>query len=135
MNSTAKIYNVVMQFSVVVFSITLAWFSFIYYPKIVNEYKNVATGGGQPAGQVSANFSNFPIETASYRIEFDKNSQNYYVFVKGTTVGGFVENKNSAELVLKSALSLQTLCNLNIIYVSTEKLILDANLKSSNNCK
>src|SRR3989344_5888900 len=103
MNPAAKIYNVVMQFSVVVFSITLVWFSFIYYPKIVNEYKNVATGGGQPAGGVFANFSNFPIESASYRIEFDKNSQNYYVFVKGTTVGGFVENKNSAALGLNSA--------------------------------
>lgn len=134
MNPAARIYNVVMQFSVVVFSLILVWFSFIYYPKIVNQYKNVATGGGQPAGQVSANFSNFPIETANYRIEFDKNSQNYYVFVGGATVGGFVENKNSAVLALKSALSLQSLCNLNIIYASVEKLTLPADLKSSTNC-
>lgn len=135
MNSAAKIYNVVMQFSIVVFSLTLAWFSFIYYPKIVNQYKNVATGGRPLAGQVSANFSNFPIETSSFKIEFDKNSGNYYVFVKGTTVSGFNENKNSAELALKSALSVQTLCNLNIIYVSTEKLTLPQDLKSSTNCK
>ncbi len=135
MNKSApKIYSTIMQFSIVAFSLTLAWFSFIYYPKIVNQYKNVSTAS-KPAGQVSANFSNFPIQTDTYRIEFDKNSGNYYVFVKGATINQYVENKNRAGLALKSTLSVQSLCKLNIVYASSEKLTLGAELKSSTNCK
>ena len=123
-----------MQFSIVVFALTLGWFSFVYYQKVVNQYKNVATAS-KSAGQVSANFGKFPIETDAYRIDFDKKSGNYYVFVDGATINQYIENKNSAELALKSALSQQTLCKLNIVYASTSKLTLSSQLKSSTNCK
>lgn len=132
--SSPKIYTTIMQFSIVVFALTLGWFSFVYYPKVVNQYKNVATVQ-KPAGQVSANFENFPIETDAYRIDFDKKSGNYYVFIGGSTINQYVQNKNSAELALKSALSQQSLCKLNIVYASVGKLTLSSGLKSSTGCK
>jgi len=41
MNGMAvRFYNTILQFSILFFTFALVWFSFIYYPKIVDQYKS-----------------------------------------------------------------------------------------------
>ena len=132
---TSKIYTPVLQLSIVALTFALVWFSFIYYPKVINNYK---TGNIQKAPvikPVSANSQNFPIETSAYRIIYQENSQTYYAFVEGKNLDQFVVNKNNAELAIKTALSLEKLCNLDVIYVSAQNLKVPPQFKGSSDCR
>lgn len=128
-----RVYNVILQLSILVFGASLVWFAFVYYPKVVDKYKNVPLPT-KSSGNVSANFSGFPIETQTFRITYEAKPNSYYVFVEGDQLPTFVDNKNRAILALKSALSLESVCKLNIFYVSTQRLQIPDSLKVSPNC-
>ena len=121
--SMHKIYTWVLEISVVVMTLALVWFAFVYYPKVTSEYK---TGAVLPKKTlykpVYAQSTKFPIETSAYRIVYEQKSQTYYVIVAGQKLDEYVFNRDNAKLALKSALSLENLCNLNVIYTSSTGL-------------
>ena len=116
-----KIYSGILQLSILVLTWALVWFAFVYYPKITKEYK-----AGNLPSRISATAqratTNFPIETESFKLIFEEGSQTYYAFIQGKTLDQFQENKNAAQLVLKNALSADNLCDVEVIYVSTQRL-------------
>ena len=120
--TTSRIYKGILQFSILVFTVALAWFAFIYYPRIINEYRAGRIPAKQLVTTVSAKANKFPIETENYRLVFEDKSGTYYAFINGKTLEEYLNNKNGASLTLKSILSLDSLCGLNIIFASTTKL-------------
>ena len=131
---TARLYTGVLQFSIIFFTFALVWFSFVYYPKVVDQYKNGRIAGRPFARPAIASSSNFPIETVAFRLVYEPGSGNYYAFIEGKTLNEYLENKNSAQLALKTALSVENLCSFNIIYTSAEKLEIPKQYKTSSNC-
>ncbi|MBI2327899.1 hypothetical protein HYU92_06295 [Candidatus Curtissbacteria bacterium] len=117
-----KIYTGVVQFSLVSLTIALAWFAFIYYPRVVNDYRTGNFPKKLAVAPVSAASKQFPIETNAYRIVFGKSSDTYYVFINGNNLDAYVNNRNSARLALKTALSMDNLCTISVIYVSNALL-------------
>src|SRR3989344_9000423 len=117
--TTSRIYKGILQFSILVFTVALAWFAFIYYPKITSEYRAGRIPAKQLVTTVSAKGNKFPIEAENYRLVFEDKSGTYYAFINGKTLEEYLNNKNGASLTLKSILSLDSLCGLNIIFAST----------------
>ena len=133
-DKSSKIYNHVLQLSIVSLTSALVWFSFVYYPKVINEYKT----GSQPSQTifkpVQATSQKFPIDTEAYNIQYEQASQTYYVFVKGQMLDVFEFNRQNAKLALKTALSSENLCNFSVIYVSTENLKVPQSLTDNSDC-
>lgn len=117
-----KIYNSVLQLSILVFTSALVYFAFVYYPRTINQYKTATLAQKPFVPSVVAQNDKFPIETTAYRLVFEASSSTYYVFVEGKTLQVFLENKNAADFALKNALSEDSLCAYNIIYSSVERL-------------
>lgn len=127
--------NKIMQVSVVLLTVVLFWFSFVYYPKLVGRYQSgnveVANVVFNP---VSASSYNFPIKTEAYTIEYEDASQTYYVFVEGTDLVTYSLNRDSAKLALKTALSLEKLCGQNVIYASSGTVEVPPKYSQSSDC-
>jgi len=131
-----RIYNVILQLSIVVFTAALVYFAFVYYPKVIRDYKSGKIPPGKPMiASVAAVGNKFPIETSGYRIVHEEKSNAYYVFIAGNSLDQYLLNKDGASLTLKSALSEDSLCDLNVIYVSTAKLEIPQQYKTDVNCK
>ncbi len=129
-----KLFTIFIQLSIAVFTLALIWFSFVYYPRIVSQYEGV----GLPTSKIissAATYGSFPIETSEFRLVYEINSNTYYAFIEGANIASFADNKNRATLALKSALSLETVCDLNVIYVSTAKLGVPQELKNPASCR
>ena len=130
-----KIYTIILQFSVVVLTLLFAWFTFVYYPKIVNEYKAGNFPIKQSIALPAGNNNRFPIETSAYRVDFEIASNTHYVFVRGNDLETYLTNRDGAKLALKSTLSLQSLCGLNLIYVSAQNLKIPQKYQSNTDCR
>jgi len=131
-----KVYNAILQLSIVVFTAALVYFAFVYYPKVIRDYKNGKIPLGKPMiASVAAVGNKFPIETSGYRIAYEEKSNTYYVFASGKSIDEYLLNKNGASLTLKTALSEDSLCSLNVVYVSTAKLEIPQQYKTDANCK
>ena len=131
----SRIYTAVVQMSILVFTCVLVWFAFVYYPKVVNNYKT----GNFPkknfvSGVAAASFK-FPIETKIFRLVYEENSGTYYAFISGENLDDYLINKNSAQLAMKTALSRDSLCNVNIVYVSTANLKIPEKYKGNTDCR
>ena len=112
-----------MEISVVILTSALVWFAFVYYPRVVNQYKSGAVLPTRTIYKpVYAESMQFPIETKAFRIVYEQKSGTYYAFIAGARLDEFVFNRDNAKLVLKSALSVENLCNVKVIYASTGKL-------------
>lgn len=122
METQVKIYQIVLQFSTVALTVVLGWFAFIYYPKIVNDYKTGNFPTEQVITPVVAGSKKFPIETSAYRIVAEVDPAVYYVFVEGDNLERYLVNRDSAKLALKSALSVPDLCGKTVVFVSTQDL-------------
>ncbi|OGD86587.1 hypothetical protein A2164_03470 [Candidatus Curtissbacteria bacterium RBG_13_35_7] len=129
-----KITTVILQISIASFTICLVWFAFIYYPQIVKKFQKVGLPQTKVILNIEATSGSFPIETALYTIKYEKDSNTYYAFINGANSAEFVDNKNSATLALKSLLSVESICNLNVIFASTAGLDLPRELKRPTNC-
>lgn len=112
----------ILSASTLALAITLLWFAFVYYPKVVDDYKvgNFPKKGLIP--QVAAISYKFPIETTIFRLDYDTGSVTYYAIIQGEALDEYVVNRDSAKLALKTALSLESLCEVNVIYVSAARL-------------
>ena|SRR3989344_8884835 len=130
-----KLYNITLQMSLLVFTSALVYFAFVYYPRIINEYKK---GNVPPPKSIIApavaTIGTFPIETENYRIVYGENSDSYYIFVQGKRLDQYVLNRDSATLSLKSVLAKDTLCGLNRIYISVENLDIPDKYNTDPNC-
>jgi len=112
-----KIFRTLTQLSVLVFTVALVYFAFVYYPKVLDKYKNQGVPGAKPVvAPVSAGEKKFPVETKNFRIEYSEDSDTYYVFVTGDKLDQFLINRNSAALTLKNTLSVDSLCSYKVIY-------------------
>lgn len=136
-----KLHTTVLQFSIVFFTFALAYFAFVYYPKVVSDYKQGFSAnktGNVPAQTilkpVSANSAKFPIETSAYMLLYEEGSQTYYAFIQGDMLDVFEFNRQNAKLALKTALSAEDLCDFNIIYVSAAEIDVPQNLTDNSDC-
>ena len=130
-----KIYSGVLQFSILAFTLALVYFAFVYYPKVVANYKAGKVPPAKPViAPVAAVSGKFPIETKNFRIVYEEGADTYYVFVAGERLDQFLLNRNSASLTLKSVLSAESLCNYNVIYSSAASLEVSEKYKQEPNC-
>ncbi len=132
---TATIYNRTLQISVVALSAALFWFAFIYYPRVVGELRSGRALVKNPfLKPVAANHYNFPIQTSAYRISYEPKSNTYYVFVNGNGLEEFAYNRDNAKLALKTALSMENLCEVNVIYSSRTNLKVPQRYNDNSDC-
>ena len=134
LNNT-KLYRAILQFSTVALTLSLFWLAFFYYPKTVKDIKTGKTLSRITfLKPVTANTTNFPITTEAYNIEYEDKSQTYYSFIEGTTLSQFVFNRDNAVLALRTALSVQNLCTVNVIFVSAQELDVPQNFTGNTDC-
>lgn len=131
----SKFSHGIIQFLIVVFTISLVWFSFVYYPKALKKAGTAVLQKRPVVSTVSAISGAFPIESVWYKIDYAKESNTYYVFVRGSNLAEFVQNKNSARLALKSALGVDSLCGFQVVYSSFNNLKVPAEFGKTQNCK
>ena len=131
-NPIYRLYNGILQGSILIFSAALVYFAFVYYPQTIREYESGNIPRGRPfIAPAAANVGNFPIETDSYRITYEKDTDSYYLFIAGSTLDEYVVNQNGAQLALKSALSAESLCSHNVVYISSANLQVPEQYKAS----
>lgn len=131
---TTKIYTPLLSFSIVGLTWALVWFAFIYYPKVIDNYKTGRVPVKPVIRTVSAGSSQLPIETAYFRLVYEEGSNSYYVFVEGDKLTDYVANRDAARLALKTALGAADLCEYSITYVSTARLPIPQNLQDPEDC-
>jgi len=130
-----RVYTRLLQFSTITLSWALIWFSFVYYPKVIDQYRSGQIPMRQLLKPVSATSSKFPIETKTYRLVYEPRSQTYYAFIEGNMLDVYAYNHDNAKLALKSALSLENLCTVNVIYVAVDQdLDVPLTLKDNTDC-
>lgn len=130
----SRLLTVFVQISIGIFTLALIWFAFVYYPRAVKQYEQV----GLPSNKIissASTFSGFPIETEQFRIVYEISSNTYYAFIEGDNIADFADNRNRANLALKSALSLETICDLNLIYSSVARVEVPQELKNPAACR
>ena len=130
-----RLYNGILQGSILIFSAALVYFAFVYYPQTIRQYES----GSIPLQKsfitpVSAVSTSFPIETDAYRITYEKDADSYYLIISGNTLDEYVVNQNGARLALLSVLSSESLCSYNVVYVSSANLQVPEQYKASD-CK
>jgi len=132
--SVNKSMGYAIQALILVFSLCLVYFTFVYYPSVAHKislslpFKNIFVD------KVVVGAENFPIQTANYRISYATDSSLYYVFVQSATVDKYVENKLAAQLALKNTLQSDSLCDFKIIYTSSVRLELDEGQTQTSGC-
>ena len=127
-----KFYNAILQGSILIFSAALVYFAFVYYPQAIRQYESGNIPPQKPlVAPVSAVFQKLPIETDAYRITYEKDTDSYYVIISGNTLDKYVVNQNGARLALMSALSAESLCSYNVVYVSSANLQVPEQYKAS----
>src|SRR3989344_8027773 len=94
-----RLYNGILQGSILIFSAALVYFAFVYYPQTIRQYES----GSIPLQKsfitpVSAVSTSFPVETDAYRITYEKDADSYYLIISGNTLDEYVLNQNGARL-------------------------------------
>lgn len=130
-----KFYPRVLQGTVVVLAVALFWFAFVYYPKVVTDFKLGKVFPDTTVFKpVSASSYRFPIETEAYRIEYAPDSGVYSVAVAGATLPEYVFNRDNAKLALKTATSLTSLCGVAVVYSSSTGLDVPVQYRDAKDC-
>ncbi len=125
---------VAFQGLILVFFAVLVYFTLIYYPNSLNKASLSVTFKPFFKDKVVVNTANFPLVTDSYKITYASDSNLYYVFVEGSTLPVYIDNKLAAQLSLKNTLSLESLCSLKIIYMSVSQIELDQKYTRTSGC-
>lgn len=125
---------IALQGLILVFSVSLIYFTFVYYPRVAGQIRLTVPFSNLFVDKVVAGGESFPVETTSYKITYERGSSLYYVFVQGSTLSQYVENKLAAQLALKNTLQADTLCDLNIIYSSVSRLEIPKEYTITSNC-
>ena len=125
-----------LQVMLVGFTTLLLFTIFVILPVATGQKRIASAPPVNLVGDVKAdNTGSFPIENTQYKISYEKRSDTYYVFVKGADLSTFVENKNRAQLDLKNALILESLCKKNIIISSAVGLRVSEEFLQVSSCK
>ena len=116
-----KLYNLTLHFSIFFFTAALGWFAFVYYPRVITDYR---TGDFPKKAFVPSAVAShqFPIETDFFKLIYEEGSGAYYAVINGATLDDYLISRDSAKLALKTALSVESLCDLNVIYISQDQL-------------
>ncbi len=114
----SNILDRVLKASIVVFTLALVWFAFVYYPKVINQFKHQPTTGGGLVGNVEASSKSLPYGNGRFTIQYSSTSNVYVIMVSAQTVDQYTQYKSEADLTLKNILSMDRLCGLNITYSS-----------------
>lgn len=117
-----RIYKQIVPLSTLVLAVALLWFAFVYYPQVVADLAGGNFLQKTLVPQVQAISYQFPIVTGAFRLEYDAGSATYFAIIGGEELDEYVVNRDSAKLALKTALSAQSLCDFNVIYVSAARL-------------
>ncbi|MEK7581489.1 MAG: hypothetical protein AAB512_04345 [Patescibacteria group bacterium] len=123
-----------LQGLILVFSLCLIYFTFVFYPSVVKEKKFAINFKTPFSSKVVAGAETFPVVTSDYKITYSKDSGIYYMLVQGASIDKYVENKAAAQLTLKNSLSSESLCSEKVIYSSASSLDLPEEYKSTSNC-
>jgi hypothetical protein len=107
----------VFKASIVLLTLALVWFGFVYYPKITDRFKTQTTDRGI-VGNVEASSRSLPYGNGRFRIQYLGKSNVYLVAISGATIEQYTQYRDEAELTLKNILSVDSLCGLNIAYSS-----------------
>ena len=125
----------ILQLFLVGFTGVFLFFMALYWPMLMANRTPTVRENFSLLNNVRADdMSGFPITTKEYKISYESRSDTYYVFVAGSTVAQFVENKNSAQLALKNKLMEETLCRKQIIYSSTSGISIPTEFKTTTGC-
>src|SRR3989344_2970221 len=90
-----RLYNGILQGSILIFSAALVYFAFVYYQQTIKQYETGKLPAQKPLiAPVSAVSASFPIETDAYRITYEADSESYFVFVGGATLNDYLSNQN-----------------------------------------
>ena|SRR3989344_5458896 len=122
-----EIFNKTLKAATVVLTISLLWFSFVYYPKAVNRLKSESAAGRGLIGNVQASSLGFPFENSRFRIEYVSWSNFYLVTIHAKTADQFSQYKTESQLTLKNILSVDSLCGLNVAYSTNLPFVRQAN--------
>ncbi len=106
----------------------------MYYPSALSKASLGIAFEPFTKDKVIVNTGDFPVVTDGYKITYASDSDLYYVFLDGSTLPEYIENKVAAQLSLKNILSLETLCNLKVIYASSADLELDQEYTRTSGC-
>lgn len=115
----SKILDRVLKAATVFLTLSLVWFSLVFYPKVVNQYKSYQTRGGGLVGNVEASSKSLPYENGHFKIQYLEKSNVYVVTILAQTADQYTQYQDEAGLTLKNILSLDKLCGLNIVYSSS----------------
>ncbi len=133
MNKSSVVF---LQIMLVGFTFALLFAIFVVYPVAFGQKRIASIPKVHLIGDVKADkISSFPLENDQYKISYEKRSETYYVFIKGADPATFVENKNKAQLDLKNALILESLCKNNIIISSATGLKVSEEFLQVSNCR
>lgn len=132
--AASKIYTPLLSLSIIGLTWALVWFAFIYYPKVIDDYKTGRVPAKPVIRTVAAGSQNLPIETPYFRLVWEERSSTYYVFIEGNKLADYLANRDAARLALKTALSAEDLCDFSVTYVSTTRLSIPQNLQDPDNC-
>lgn len=132
MERLEKTFTLIMQVSIILLALVLFWFAFVFYPETITDIKTGKISFFSPKIFESAKASSyvFPITTSGYKIEKSREGDSFYVFINGEDLVAYAANRNNARLALKTALSLEDTCSINVVYVSSAKLNVPESLKS-----
>ena len=135
MDKINRYYSQILQVTVFCLGGVLFWFAFIYYPKVVSDLRQGITLPARVVFKpVAASSYTFPIKTETYGVEFDQAANIYFVYISGASLPVYVFNADNAKLALKSALSIVDLCEVNVVYVSTEGLDVPGQYRGNADC-
>lgn len=114
----SNILDRVFKAGIVLLTLALVWFSLVFYPRAVDQFKSQPRNGGGLVGNVEASSKSLPYENGHFKIRYLAKTNVYMVAITAVTADQYTQYKNEAELTLKNILSLDKLCGLNITYSS-----------------
>lgn len=130
----SNILDRVLKISIIVFTLALVWFAFVYYPKVVNQFKHQPATGGGLVGNVEASSKSLPFGNNHFRIQYLEKSNVYAVMVSAQTTDQYRQYKSEADMTLKNILSLDRLCGLNNIVYSSNLPFVGPDKSPQGNC-
>ena len=113
----SKLLDGVVKTATVFLTFALVWFSLVYYPKVLNQFKN-QSGERSLVGVVSAGSLGLPYDNGNFRIEYSAKQNIYLVAIRARTPEGYGQFVSESQITLKNILSLDNLCGLNVVYMS-----------------
>jgi len=112
----AKTLDLVIKAAIIILALALFWFTFVYYPQVVNKFQAQRTSF---VTNVMASSTGLPFQNDHFKIEYIPKQNSYKIVIFAQTLDQYNQYKTESGLALKNILSLDKLCSLNISYESS----------------